>query len=468
MSCRWPERRCLHAACSLAPGRRGPPSLLCCGRVTGGSSPPRVPTTRPPALAHWLGVVNTDIVCCSTAAATHRLQPWRSIRRAGPPRPPAARSHAKVGDNRGACSHQLHCAGLGGCAGSRSIIPAPRAAFTRAQVPRPARQTAVTVQAAAGPLDEASRRSVLGAGVALAAGGALPMSLPQPALANNRVLTSEWEQVGDRLPRLVGSLAVWPGCMRPSCVAGGRQPQPLCHPCRSPCRWTRAWCCWTLASRAMIPCTVSRPLWCAAALRCSHGSAAWRRPPPDTPRPGTQNPRLPRPAAAPPAQRSAAHARRGAHERDPACCAPPGFLLGTRQTLLETFDGGKTWNPREVEAARDEGFNYRFNVRPLVTLPPRRSARPASRQRGGAQAGGGDGAARIAACAPPRRAPHPAHLPLTPACARRACRPQSISFAGSEGWIIGKPAILLHTTDGGKNWERIPLSNKLPGAWRHA
>ncbi|KAI8470433.1 MAG: photosynthesis system II assembly factor YCF48-domain-containing protein [Monoraphidium minutum] len=77
-----------------------------------------------------------------------------------------------------------------------------------------------------------------------------------------------------------------------------------------------------------------------------------------------------------------------------------GFLLGTRQTLLETVDGGKTWNPRTIEAARDEGFNYRFN---------------------------------------------------------------SVSFNGAEGWIVGKPAILLHTGDGGKNWERIPLSNKLPG-----
>lgn len=77
-----------------------------------------------------------------------------------------------------------------------------------------------------------------------------------------------------------------------------------------------------------------------------------------------------------------------------------GFLLGTRQTLLETFDGGKTWAARSIEAAKDEGFNYRFN---------------------------------------------------------------SISFEGDEGWIVGKPAILLHTTDGGKNWERIPLSAKLPG-----
>lgn len=77
-----------------------------------------------------------------------------------------------------------------------------------------------------------------------------------------------------------------------------------------------------------------------------------------------------------------------------------GFLLGTRQTLLETTDGGKTWNPRRVAAAQDEGFNYRFN---------------------------------------------------------------SVSFNGDEGWIVGRPAILLHTTDGGQNWERVPLSAKLPG-----
>ena len=77
-----------------------------------------------------------------------------------------------------------------------------------------------------------------------------------------------------------------------------------------------------------------------------------------------------------------------------------GFLLGTRQTLLETKDGGKSWNARKVAAAQDEGFNYRFN---------------------------------------------------------------SISFNGDEGYIVGKPAILLHTTDGGTNWERVPLSAKLPG-----
>ena len=39
----------------------------------------------------------------------------------------------------------------------------------------------------------------------------------------------------------------------------------------------------------------------------------------------------------------------------------------------------------------------------------------------------------------------------------------SISFNGDEGWIVGKPGILLHTSDGGKSWERVPLSAKLPG-----
>lgn len=78
-----------------------------------------------------------------------------------------------------------------------------------------------------------------------------------------------------------------------------------------------------------------------------------------------------------------------------------GFLLGTRQTILETFDGGKTWDLKLIPAAVDDDVNYRFN---------------------------------------------------------------SISFKGKEGWIAGKPAILLHTTDGGVTWERVGLSPRLPGA----
>ncbi|CAD5168683.1 unnamed protein product [Musa acuminata subsp. malaccensis] len=77
-----------------------------------------------------------------------------------------------------------------------------------------------------------------------------------------------------------------------------------------------------------------------------------------------------------------------------------GFLLGTRQTILETKDGGNTWVPRSISSAEDEDFNYRFN---------------------------------------------------------------SISFKGKEGWIVGKPAILLYTSDAGESWERIPLSAELPG-----
>ncbi|KAI3453270.1 hypothetical protein Pfo_009933 [Paulownia fortunei] len=77
-----------------------------------------------------------------------------------------------------------------------------------------------------------------------------------------------------------------------------------------------------------------------------------------------------------------------------------GFLLGTRQTILETKDGGSTWAPRSIPSAEDEDFNYRFN---------------------------------------------------------------SISFKGKEGWIVGKPAILLYTADAGDTWQRIPLSAQLPG-----
>ncbi|CAM6129395.1 unnamed protein product [Calypogeia fissa] len=76
-----------------------------------------------------------------------------------------------------------------------------------------------------------------------------------------------------------------------------------------------------------------------------------------------------------------------------------GFLLGTRQTLLETKDGGKSWTPRSIPSGEDD-FNFRLN---------------------------------------------------------------SISFQGKEGWIVGKPAILLHTTNAGESWERVPLSARLPG-----
>jgi photosystem II stability/assembly factor-like uncharacterized protein len=39
----------------------------------------------------------------------------------------------------------------------------------------------------------------------------------------------------------------------------------------------------------------------------------------------------------------------------------------------------------------------------------------------------------------------------------------SIDFNGNEGWIAGQPGLLLHSTDGGQNWDRLLLDTKLPG-----
>jgi photosystem II stability/assembly factor-like uncharacterized protein len=77
-----------------------------------------------------------------------------------------------------------------------------------------------------------------------------------------------------------------------------------------------------------------------------------------------------------------------------------GYIIGTKLTLLETNDGGKKWEVRDIYSNLDESINYRLN---------------------------------------------------------------SISFNSNEGWIVGKPPIILHTVDSGQNWERIPLSAKLPG-----
>lgn len=78
-----------------------------------------------------------------------------------------------------------------------------------------------------------------------------------------------------------------------------------------------------------------------------------------------------------------------------------GWLIGSKGTFLETFDGGNSWNTRSfTNLDEDEEITYRFEVASLLD---------------------------------------------------------------NEGWIVGKPAILLHTKDGGKQFERIPLSPKLPG-----
>jgi photosystem II stability/assembly factor-like uncharacterized protein len=78
-----------------------------------------------------------------------------------------------------------------------------------------------------------------------------------------------------------------------------------------------------------------------------------------------------------------------------------GWLVGAKGTFLETFDGGDSWTTRTFSSLdEDEEINYRFEI---------------------------------------------------------------ASLSDNEGWIVGKPAIMLHTVDGGKQFERIPLSPKLPG-----
>lgn len=78
-----------------------------------------------------------------------------------------------------------------------------------------------------------------------------------------------------------------------------------------------------------------------------------------------------------------------------------GWIVGAKGTFLETFDGGLNWITRSFTSLdEDEDIVYRFEVASLLD---------------------------------------------------------------NEGWIIGKPAIMLHTRDGGKQFERIPLSPKLPG-----
>ena len=75
--------------------------------------------------------------------------------------------------------------------------------------------------------------------------------------------------------------------------------------------------------------------------------------------------------------------------------------LSDEGTFLETFDGGVNWAPRTFNSLdEDEEINYRFEV---------------------------------------------------------------TSLNENEGWIVGKPTIMLHTRDGGKQFERIPMSPKLPG-----
>jgi len=78
-----------------------------------------------------------------------------------------------------------------------------------------------------------------------------------------------------------------------------------------------------------------------------------------------------------------------------------GYLVGARGAFAETNDGGKTWEARSFSNLdAEEEVTYRF---------------------------------------------------------------QQVSFVDGEGWVLGRPTLLLHTKDSGKTWERIPLSPKLPG-----
>jgi len=81
--------------------------------------------------------------------------------------------------------------------------------------------------------------------------------------------------------------------------------------------------------------------------------------------------------------------------------ADHGYLVGARGAFAETNDGGKTWEPRSFQNLdAEEEVNYRFT---------------------------------------------------------------DVSFKSGEGWVLGKPSLMLHSKDAGKTWERIPLSPKLPG-----
>lgn len=40
---------------------------------------------------------------------------------------------------------------------------------------------------------------------------------------------------------------------------------------------------------------------------------------------------------------------------------------------------------------------------------------------------------------------------------------QTVSVNGDDVWILGKPALCLHSKNAGKSWKKVPLSRKLPG-----
>ena len=76
-----------------------------------------------------------------------------------------------------------------------------------------------------------------------------------------------------------------------------------------------------------------------------------------------------------------------------------GFLVGTNRMILETSNGGETWQERILDLPEAENFR-------LISID---------------------------------------------------------FNDGDEGWIAGQPGLLLHTLDGGTNWTRLSLGSKLPG-----
>lgn len=78
-----------------------------------------------------------------------------------------------------------------------------------------------------------------------------------------------------------------------------------------------------------------------------------------------------------------------------------GFVVGARGLFYETKDGGKRWVSRSFSnLSKGEDIRYRF---------------------------------------------------------------QTVSVNGNDVWIVGKPPLLLKSSNGGKSWKKVPVSRKLPG-----
>jgi photosystem II stability/assembly factor-like uncharacterized protein len=94
------------------------------------------------------------------------------------------------------------------------------------------------------------------------------------------------------------------------------------------------------------------------------------------------------------------------------------WVVGAKGTVLQTGDGGKTWKSKQISIPKAKDTTQKEE--------------------------GGAAETKDESIQP---------------------RFLSISFAGAqEGWIVGNPRILMHTTDGGKTWFQIALNKRLPGS----